>query len=130
VAPVEGMAAVPLAVTGPSTFDKYFMPPHLAPPPGYLSIRRAVLSLPHAPGCEGSKHRKKVEMGDWQVRQLCRSCMSLPVQRRLQVCQNSGSFTLTALSAGGATDHLHFSVHKISGMVRVPSSINIGTLMA
>ncbi len=54
-------------MTDPSALDQYFMPPNLAAPPGYLRKSRAALALPHAPSGEGSKHRKKAELDDWQV---------------------------------------------------------------
>ena len=98
----EGAAGVPPASTRQSPFDKYFMAPHLAPPPGYLSNRKALVSLPHAQGCEAGKHRKKVELDDWQVGMLCRSPMSFPVLLHFK-----------ALSHGDAIDHSIFTADRL-----------------
>ncbi|BDA48905.1 hypothetical protein COCOBI_13-0140 [Coccomyxa sp. Obi] len=64
---VTRMAVNSPAQPAPSVMDQYFMPPHLAPPPGYLSVHKAE-PLPRAPSCHQSsgKHRKTEEQADWQ----------------------------------------------------------------
>lgn len=65
------MAISSPAQPAPAPMEQYFMPPHLAPPPGYLSLHNNAEPLPRAPSCHqaSGKHRKTEESNDWQVQQ-------------------------------------------------------------